>query len=145
MCYADRWRSLQHDSQAGTIILKIVYGYTVDPHKPDPLVQLIGEAMERFAVSVVAGSWFVDIIPACKSFLYTLIPVYRLQVKSRYSVRHFPKWMPGTGWKEEARASRVIAREVSQVGLYEWFNTSFGKVSALRHGELMHAPKIPYK
>lgn len=80
-------------TQAGTIILKIVYGYTVDPHKPDPLVQLIGEAMERFAVSVVAGSWFVDIIPA---------------------LRHFPKWMPGTGWKEEARASRVIAREVSQ-------------------------------
>lgn len=44
----------------------MVYGYTVEPHGMDPLVQLVDTALDNFAASTVPGSWFVDIIPARK-------------------------------------------------------------------------------
>jgi hypothetical protein len=50
---------------AGAIILKIIYGYTIEPHKGDPLVDLIEEALVQFSLATVPGAWLVDIIPAC--------------------------------------------------------------------------------
>ncbi|KAJ8126114.1 hypothetical protein O1611_g7525 [Lasiodiplodia mahajangana] len=79
-------------TEAGAIILKMVYGYTVEPHKPDPLVQLVDEALEQFALSTVPGSWFVDIIPALK---------------------YVPEWVPGTGWKKIAREWRNTLEETA--------------------------------
>ncbi|KAI1202017.1 cytochrome protein [Nemania serpens] len=68
--------------EAAAIILKIVYGYTVDPHEPDPLVQVVDAAMARFGQVFAVGAWLVDIIPA---LLYV------------------PEWVPGTGWKQVAK------------------------------------------
>ncbi|KAJ2990652.1 hypothetical protein NUW58_g2843 [Xylaria curta] len=80
-------------TESGAIILKIVYGYTVEPHKPDPLVQLADKAMIQFAASTVPGSWMVDIIP---------------------SLKYIPEWMPGTGWKKTMKEWRATLEETAE-------------------------------
>lgn len=50
---------------AGSVILKITYGYTTTAHGPDPLVNLAAKTMEQFAEAAVPGRWMVDILPFC--------------------------------------------------------------------------------
>ena len=52
--------------EAGAVILKIAYGYTIEPHKHDPLVDIAKTAMEHFSIAGTPGAWLVDIIPACR-------------------------------------------------------------------------------
>ncbi|KAI0451045.1 cytochrome protein [Xylaria acuta] len=80
-------------TEAGAIILKIIYGYTVEPNEPDPLVDLIDEAMEQFAASTTPGIWWVDIITALK---------------------YMPGWMPGTGWKKIGMKWRATLKEITE-------------------------------
>lgn len=54
-------------SEAGAIILKMAYGYTIDPHQRDPLVDIADRGLEQFSLSTVTGAWLVDTIPACES------------------------------------------------------------------------------
>ncbi|KAJ5628173.1 hypothetical protein N7490_010401 [Penicillium lividum] len=75
---------LQHlQTEAGAIILKIAYGYTIEPHKLDPLVHMAGLALEHFAIAGTPGAWLVDMIPALK---------------------YVPAWFPGAGFKRKAQA-----------------------------------------
>lgn len=53
-----------HRREAGAIILKIAYGYTVEPHKADPLVDIADKALAQFSAATVPGAWMVDTIPA---------------------------------------------------------------------------------
>ncbi|KAJ9640652.1 hypothetical protein H2204_003281 [Knufia peltigerae] len=69
-------------TEAGAIILKIAYGYTIEPHRADPLVTLADEALEQFSQATVPGRWLVDVVPALK---------------------HIPQWFPGAGFKRTAR------------------------------------------
>jgi len=56
---------LQHvRKEAGAIILKVTYGYTTEPHKEDPLVGIIEDALAQFSLAAVPGVWLVDTIPA---------------------------------------------------------------------------------
>jgi hypothetical protein len=64
--------------EAGSVILKITYGYTAEAHGRDPLVDLAGRTMGTFAEATVPGRWVVDILP----FL-----------------RYVPDMWPGMGWK----------------------------------------------
>ncbi|KAI1348904.1 cytochrome protein [Xylaria sp. FL0043] len=80
-------------TEAAAIILKIVYGYTVESHKPDPLVELVDTVMEQFSAATVPGAWLVDIFPALK---------------------YVPEWMPGGRWKRTAREWQRVLREVSE-------------------------------
>ncbi len=52
--------------EAGTVILRITYGYTAEPHGRDPLVDMAGKTMQEFADATVPGKWVVDIMPFCK-------------------------------------------------------------------------------
>ncbi|KAJ9656519.1 hypothetical protein H2198_004868 [Neophaeococcomyces mojaviensis] len=79
-------------TEAGAIILKIAYGYTIEPHSTDPLISLADSALEQFSQATVPGRWLVDILP----FL-----------------RFVPSWLPGAGFKRtakewEATASRTV-------------------------------------
>ncbi|KAJ8131439.1 hypothetical protein O1611_g2188 [Lasiodiplodia mahajangana] len=65
-------------SMASAVILKLLYGYTVEPHKPDPLVNIIDESTLQFSRTIMTN-WFVNTFPALK---------------------YIPAWMPGTGWKK---------------------------------------------
>ncbi|KAI1202934.1 putative cytochrome P450 oxidoreductase OrdA-like protein [Nemania serpens] len=65
-------------TMTSAIILKIAYGYTVEPHN-DPLVDLADKSGRN--VSLSAAPWLVNIIPA---------------------LRYILTWMPGTRWKKIA-------------------------------------------
>ncbi|KAJ4362544.1 hypothetical protein N0V83_010638 [Neocucurbitaria cava] len=68
--------------EAGAVILRITYGYTPEAHGSDPLVNLVGKAMQNFADATVPGKYAVDVFP----FL-----------------RFLPDWCPGTSFKGKAR------------------------------------------
>ncbi|PGH32838.1 hypothetical protein GX50_04378 [[Emmonsia] crescens] len=70
---------------AGATVLKMAYGYTIEPHKPDPLVDLIEKMMTEFSLAAVPMAWAVDIIPA---------------------LRHLPENFPGATFKKTARTWR---------------------------------------
>lgn len=53
--------------EAGAVILKIAYGYTAESHKNDLLVDIAGDAMDKFARAAVPGAFLVDMIPFRKS------------------------------------------------------------------------------
>ena len=59
---------------AGAIILKIAYGYTIEPAGSDPFVELANRALEIFSESVIPGKWIVDIMPfRMFLFLHSLV------------------------------------------------------------------------
>ncbi|KAL3490239.1 cytochrome P450 [Aspergillus germanicus] len=77
---------LQHiRTEAGAVILKIAYGYNIDPHGRDPLVALANEALENFSAAATPGAWIVDTIPI---------------------LRYLPDWVPGAGFKRTGAAWR---------------------------------------
>lgn len=51
------------EREAGAVILKLSYGYTVEPHGRDPLVDLADKAMEDFVSVVTPGAWIVNFVP----------------------------------------------------------------------------------
>ncbi|KAI1078886.1 cytochrome P450 [Whalleya microplaca] len=67
--------------EVGTIILKIAYGYNTKVQGNDLLVDIAGDAMDKFATATVPGAFIVDMMP----FL-----------------RYLPDWAPGTGFKQLA-------------------------------------------
>ncbi|GLB11026.1 hypothetical protein AtubIFM57258_007440 [Aspergillus tubingensis] len=58
-------------TQAGAIILKIGYGYDINPHGRDHLVDLADDSMETFS-AVLNQTWLVDLVP----------------------VKYLPSWLP---------------------------------------------------
>ncbi|BCR92212.1 uncharacterized protein ACHE_80112A [Aspergillus chevalieri] len=72
-------------TEAGAVILKIAYGYAIEPHGRDPLVDLANDSMEKFSIAGTPGTWLVDIIPFLKQL---------------------PTWFPGMEFKKTANAWR---------------------------------------
>lgn len=50
----------------GAVALQIAYGYTVEPHDSDPLIDLAERAVYDFGLVVTPGNWIVDVFPLCK-------------------------------------------------------------------------------
>ncbi|KAF5646140.1 oxidoreductase [Fusarium sp. NRRL 52700] len=69
-------------TEASAIILKMTYGYSLEPHKPDPLELLIEQMMHNFSLALVPMSWPVDVLPI---------------------LRYFPETLPGMSFKRIAR------------------------------------------
>ncbi|PYH90324.1 cytochrome P450 [Aspergillus ellipticus CBS 707.79] len=85
---------LQHiRTEAGAVILKIAYGYTIEPHTNDPLVDLANDAVDKFSIAAKPGTWLVDIMPFLK---------------------HIPLWFPGAGFKRNAMKWRNQIFEVAE-------------------------------
>ncbi|KAI0547807.1 cytochrome protein [Xylaria curta] len=78
-------------TEAGAIILKMVYGYSTGSRSPDPLVKLADKAVEQFSIATMPGLWLVDVIPI---------------------LRHLPEWMPGANFKRIAREYRAKMTEM---------------------------------
>ncbi|KAI9375047.1 cytochrome P450 [Aspergillus egyptiacus] len=70
-------------TEAGAVILKIAYGYNIEPHGSDPLVDLANEALANFSAAGTPGAWMVDTMPFLKLI---------------------PGWFPGAGFKRTAAA-----------------------------------------
>ncbi|RGP80072.1 o-methylsterigmatocystin oxidoreductase [Fusarium longipes] len=81
-------------TEASAIILRIIYGYNIEPHKIDPLVSLIETMMTNFSNAFVPLSWAVDIIP---------------------SLNNLPDWFPGTGFKKTAREWRRVTDQALDI------------------------------
>lgn len=58
--------------EAGSVILKITYGYTTEAHRRDPLVDLAQQSMHVFADSTTPGKWLVDVLPFRELSIYVL-------------------------------------------------------------------------
>ncbi|KAL6864553.1 O-methylsterigmatocystin oxidoreductase [Trichoderma novae-zelandiae] len=69
------------ETEAGAVILKIVYGYTINPRGFDPLIGLIERMMANFSRACVPFARLVDFVPA---------------------LERLPAGFPGTGFKAEA-------------------------------------------
>ncbi|KAI1380247.1 putative cytochrome P450 oxidoreductase OrdA-like protein [Hypoxylon crocopeplum] len=67
---------------AGTMVLKMAYGYTAESHQSDPLIDAAQLILDHFAEAAVPGAFKVDMFP----FL-----------------RKLPDWLPGTGFKKLGR------------------------------------------
>jgi hypothetical protein len=52
--------------ESAAFVLKLGYGYVVEPHGKDALVDLAEMALQEFAIAYTPGSWLVDVIPACR-------------------------------------------------------------------------------
>ncbi|GKU05619.1 unnamed protein product [Fusarium langsethiae] len=81
-------------TEASAIILKITYGYNIEPHKPDPLALLIEQMMHNFGLAFVPMSWPVDYLPV---------------------LRYFPESFPGMSFKRIARDWNTNMRQVVEV------------------------------
>ncbi|OTA02101.1 Cytochrome P450 CYP2 subfamily [Trichoderma parareesei] len=79
------------ETEAGAVILKMVYGYNVNPRGPDPLVILIDCMMANLSRACVPFARPVDFVPALK---------------------WLPDGFPGTGFKAEAAQYREEIRAV---------------------------------
>lgn len=77
--------------EAAAIILKVSYGYNVEPHGKDLLVDLVDRAAWFFSKAAVPGAWIVDVIPW---------------------MRYLPN-LPGIPFQQFARESRQILEETA--------------------------------
>ncbi|KAG5947889.1 hypothetical protein E4U59_006754 [Claviceps monticola] len=78
-------------TQASAIILKIVYGYSIEPHQADPLVTLIERTMIIFSKTVLPFAWAVDMVP---------------------QLRHLPSWLPGVSFHNRAHQWKSVAERM---------------------------------
>ncbi|KAK1242910.1 hypothetical protein MKX08_005722 [Trichoderma sp. CBMAI-0020] len=79
---------------AGAIILKIMYGYSIDPHAADPLVELIETMMDNLSVAMTPMRNLVDIFPA---------------------LQHLPNGFPGTGFKKTAQKMKKVNLDTAHI------------------------------
>ncbi|GJC89981.1 O-methylsterigmatocystin oxidoreductase [Colletotrichum liriopes] len=91
--------------EAGSLILKIAYGYTAEPFKADPLLDMIEETMDNFAKGAVPGAFLVDVFPFRKSATARLD--LTCNCLTSVQVRYLPEWVPGTGFKQIAKRWRA--------------------------------------
>ncbi|KAJ5281712.1 hypothetical protein N7478_007084 [Penicillium angulare] len=82
------------DIEAGAIILKIAYGYTIEPHNDDPLVNLADKAMQGFSIAFSSTTWAVNFMPILKSL---------------------PTWFPGAGFLKLAQEFKTDAQALAEV------------------------------
>ncbi|KAM0293698.1 hypothetical protein HYE67_007906 [Fusarium culmorum] len=73
--------------EAGGVILKATYGYSIEPHKPDPLVRLVEFMVEGISIVVVPMKFAVDFLPW---------------------LEYLPECLPGMSFKGRARQWRNI-------------------------------------
>ena len=97
------------DSEAGAVILKIAYGYTIEPHNRDPLVDLADEALVQFSLAAAPGAWLVDVLPFCAYLAESWAD--RMLTKL---VKHLPGWLPGTDFKRTAQRWRETLTDLTE-------------------------------
>ncbi|OKP05847.1 O-methylsterigmatocystin oxidoreductase [Penicillium subrubescens] len=62
----------QHvQTEAGAVILKIAYGYSIEQHTRDPLVDMANLALERFSLAGTPVVWLVDMVPIREFYLHS--------------------------------------------------------------------------
>ncbi|KAK7404065.1 CMRF35-like molecule 2 [Neonectria punicea] len=76
-------------TEASAIILRITYGYSIEPLKADPLTRLIERFMHGMSIAFVPLAWAVDVLPI---------------------LEYLPEFLPGMSFKKIAREWNDITR-----------------------------------
>ncbi|KAL1850990.1 hypothetical protein Daus18300_012724 [Diaporthe australafricana] len=71
----------------------MAYGYTIEPHKRDPLVEIADQALLQFSAATVPGAWLVDTIPL---------------------LRYLPTWAPGAEFQRTAIKWKATLAELAE-------------------------------
>jgi len=87
----------------------ISHGYSVKEYD-DPIMDIVGAAMNQFCELTAPGAYLVDRVPLCKS-LFSRRPtaggIDRISLSPRAgidrTVRYVPEWFPGAEWKVGAK------------------------------------------
>ncbi|CAG9993087.1 unnamed protein product [Clonostachys byssicola] len=79
-------------TEASAIVLKITYGYAIEPRTHDPLVSLIERMMDNMSLALVPLSWIVDIFPI---------------------MNRLPEGFPGASFKTQAREWNQVNQAVT--------------------------------
>ncbi|KAF5023001.1 hypothetical protein F66182_4959 [Fusarium sp. NRRL 66182] len=116
-----RWFEHLKTTAAATV-LKMTYGYTVEPENPDPLVDLIEKMMTEFSLAAVPFAWLVDLVPV---------------------LQHLPESFPGATfktigrrWRESILASAQIPyRFVQRQTRSDNCRTSYVEKLIRQHGQ----------
>lgn len=77
-----------------SMLLKMIYGYQVEPSGIDPLFRINERMVEIFTSVTVPGAWPVDIVPWLK---------------------YLPDWMPGTEFKSVARNGQRVVTAAAEI------------------------------
>jgi hypothetical protein len=96
-----RWLlSHLYPSFAGSIVLKIAYGYTTK-EKDDPLIISAEELFRELSLIITLDTWpwMVDLFPFCK---WLILDYSFGLLKFSSSVEKLPHWFPGTRFKKLA-------------------------------------------
>lgn len=80
------------------MILKIAYGYNIEPYGRDPLVHIANLALEHFAIAGTPGAWLVDMVP-----IREWSPNGKLKWRLMITVKYIPAWFPGASFKRTAQ------------------------------------------
>ncbi|KAJ5339389.1 hypothetical protein N7452_006117 [Penicillium brevicompactum] len=111
--------------EAGGIVLKIAYGYTIEPRDRDPLVDLADKAMEDFSSALLPATWAVDFIPLLK-FL--------------------PEWFPGASFIKIAKKYdrrqqafsdvpyEFVKQQMKRTGFFPSFLSNLLQSNPVEHG-----------
>ncbi|KAH8114366.1 cytochrome P450 oxidoreductase [Phellopilus nigrolimitatus] len=88
----DTTRLTKHvQTSAGAIILRMAYGYTIEPTGRDPLIALAEEGISQISFAAQPGAFVVDMLP----FL-----------------RYIPEWVPGAGFQRTAKRFHATVTEL---------------------------------
>ncbi|KAF8592262.1 cytochrome P450 [Ramaria rubella] len=83
---------------AAAIIMEVVYGYKLQS-KGDHYIKIAHEALKGAIKAANAGTFLVDLLP-----IYQLHSFLELTIQANpYAVRYVLEWVPGAGFKKQAR------------------------------------------
>ncbi|KAL2813599.1 cytochrome P450 [Aspergillus granulosus] len=106
--HPDQW--LEHfKTNAASTVLKMAYGYTIEPDKPDTLVTLSDKMMNEFSLAAVPMAWAVDIIPALQH-----IPENFLGVTFKKTARKWKKSIQACAYIPYRFVQRQMAAGTNQ-------------------------------
>jgi len=82
----------------------ISHGYQVKEHD-DPIVEVVGAAVDGFSDTSEPGAYLVDMIPFRTSLFLpgALLRILTISSFLLRIVRYVPGWFPGAGWKTKAK------------------------------------------
>lgn len=132
----------------GAEILDMVYGYKVEPSRPDPLIDLADISAQQFSNAVQIGNWAVDSIPMCedhfKDHLHFKLSSSTDQV---WLVKYLPSWFPGAGFQRTAQKwGQVLTTLAERPYAFALHQRSKQKDTASyvsRHLDLLSGPATP--
>ena len=86
----------------GEVIVRASYGIEVQ-EKDDPYIATAERALWIANQTILPGRWLVDILPICAYYQQLLVST---PLSQRALVKYVPEWVPGAGFKRQARLWR---------------------------------------